>query len=234
MLASLRRRWERFWMHFSGLSATGRFATRLAAAFAPPYMARDYLARLTQKPYVDPEAVIHHDGLELGPQSFIADRVIVYKAPDGGSVKIGDCANILRDCVLETGQGGNIVIGSDSYLHPRCQVMAYVGDVVIGDQVAIAPNCAFYAYNHGLQPGELIKRQPLESRGGIRIGDGAWLGFGVIVLDGMTVGDGAVVGAGSVVTRDVPDNAIVAGNPARVIAMRGDAAEEGRKGFGAQ
>ncbi len=221
-------------MHFSGLGITGRFATRLAAAFAPPYMARFYLARLTNKSYVDPNAVIHHDGLKLGSQSFIADRVIVYKAADGGSVIIGDCAHVLRDCVLETGKGGNIAIGSDSFLHPRCQVMAYVGDVVIGNHVAVAPNCAFYAYNHGLRPGELIKRQPLESRGGIRIGNGAWLGFGVIVLDGVTVGDGAVVGAGSVVTRDVPDNAIVAGNPARVIAMRDDAAEEGRKGFGAQ
>jgi acetyltransferase-like isoleucine patch superfamily enzyme len=221
-------------MHFSGLSATGRFANRMAAAFAPPYMARDYLALLTDKPYVDPNAVIHHDGLQLGAHSFIADRVIVYKAADGGSVKVGERANILRDCVLETGQGGNISIGSDSYLHPRCQVMAYVGDVVIGSYVALAPNCAFYAYNHGFQPGELIKRQPLESRGGIHIGDGAWLGFGAIVLDGVTVGAGAVVGAGSVVTKDVPENAIVAGNPANVIAMRGDLAEEGRTGFGAQ
>lgn len=221
-------------MHFSGLDITGRFATRMAAVFAPPYMARLYLACVTNKPFVDPNAVIHHDSLNLGTQSFIADRVIVHKAEDGGSVRIGNGTYVMRDSVLETGQGGNIAIGSDSFLHPRCQVMAYVGDVVIGNHVAIAPNCAFYAYNHGLRPGELIKRQPLASRGGIRIGDGAWLGFGVIVLDGVTVGAGAVVGAGSVVTRDVPDDAIVAGNPARVIAMRDDAAEEGRKGFGTQ
>ena len=128
MLAGLRRRWERFWMGIAGLSRMGRFATRLASAFAPPYMARFYLARLTKKPYVDPEAVIHHDGLELGSQSFIADRVIVYKAADGGSVIIEDCAHVLRDCVLETGKGGSIAIGRDTFLHPRCQVMAYVVD----------------------------------------------------------------------------------------------------------
>ena len=98
--------------------------------------------------------------------------------------------------------------------------MAYVGNVSIGDHTAIAPNCAFYAYNHGINAGELIKRQPLESRGDIVIGDGVWIGFGVVVLDGVTIGDGAVVGAGAVVTHDVPENAIVVGNPARVVSHR--------------
>jgi acetyltransferase-like isoleucine patch superfamily enzyme len=212
-------------MGYAGLGQMGRWATRLAAVFAPPYMARFYLARLTDNPYVDPEAVIHHDKLDLGVHSFIADRVIAYKAAGGGGITLGDGAHVLRDCVLETGQGGTIRIGDDTFLHPRCQVMAYVGDVEIGDHVATAPNCAFYAYNHGSAPGELMKRQPLESRGGIRIGNGAWLGYGVVVLDGVTVGDGAVIGAGSVVTRDVPENAIAVGNPARVVAMRGGANE---------
>lgn len=232
MLLSLRRRWERFWMGIAGLSRTGRWAMRLAAAFAPPYMARFYLARITNNPFVDPHAVIHHDKLKLGPQSFIADRVVVYQARDGGSIALDEGAHVMRDSVLETGQGGSITIGADTFLHPRCQVMAYVGDIAIGAHVAVAPNCAMYSYNHGMQPSELVKRQPLESRGGIRIGDGAWLGFGVIVLDGVTIGAGAVVGAGSVVTRDVPENAIAAGNPARVVAMRDKANEKGMQSVG--
>ena len=219
-------------MGIAGPGRTGRLATRLAAAFAPPYMARDYLARLTDNPYVDPDAVIHHNGLVLGPQSFIADRVICYQAPGGGPIAFGEGAHVLRDSVLETGQGGSIRIGQDTFLHPRCQVMAYVGDIDIGDHVAIAPNCAFYAYNHGSVPGELVKRQPLESRGGIRVGDGAWLGFGVIVLDGVSIGAGAIVGAGSVVTKDVPENAIAVGNPARVVGSRDDTEQEGMQSFG--
>jgi len=208
-------------MHFAGAGLTGRFATRLATMFAPPYMARFYLARLTDHPYIDPKAVICHDGLTLGSQVFIADRVIIYQAADGGPVIIGDSTHVLRDSVLETGQGGEIELGIDTFLHPRCQVMAYKGDIRIGDHVAVAPGCAFYAYNHGLSAGELIKRQALETRGGIRVGDGAWLGFGVIVLDGVSIGAGAVIGAGSVVTENVPDNAIAAGNPARVVSIRG-------------
>jgi len=207
-------------MYFAGLDTTGRIAARFASAFAPPYMARIYLSRLTANPFVDPCAVIHHGDLKLGRHAFIADRVIIHQASEGGPVSIGDSARILRDSVLETGQGGQIEIGADTFLHPRCQVMAYVGNVSIGENATIAPNCAFYAYNHGTQPGELVKRQPLESRGGISIGNGAWLGFGVVVLDGVSVGEGAVIGAGAVVTRDIPANAIAVGNPARVVSMR--------------
>jgi len=207
-------------MHLAGVGTMGRIAARLAAMFAPPYMARFYLARLTDNAFIDPQAVLHHDGLTLGKRVFIADRVVVYKATDGGGVSVGDSTHIMRDTVLETGQGGGIDIGADTFLHPRCQVMAYKGDIEIGDHVAIAPNCAFYAYNHGVRAGELIKRQPLDTRGGIKVGDGAWLGFGVIVLDGVSIGDGAVVGAGSVVTEDVPANSIAVGNPARVVSER--------------
>lgn len=220
MLGKLRRLWERFWMSFSGTNRSGRIAARLASAFAPPYMARDYLALLGPNPYIDPQAVLHHGDLDLGRQVFIADRVVIYQAVDGGRVTLASNVNLLRDSVLETAQGGTISIGKDTYLHPRCQVMAYKGNVSIGEHVAIAPGCAFYAYNHGMNPDELVKHQPIATRGGISIGDGAWLGFGVIVLDGVSIGAGAIIGAGSVVTDDIPDNGIAVGNPARVVSSR--------------
>jgi len=221
MLAKLRRLWERLWMSYAGTSRSGRIAARLASAFAPPYMARDYLAFLGPNPYIDWQAIIHHGDLDIRRQVFIADRVIIYQAAEGGRVTLSDNVNVLRDCVLETGEGGSISVGKDTYLHPRCQVMAYKGNVTIGEHVAVAPGCAFYSYNHGTEPDELIKRQPIETKGGINIGDGVWLGFGVIVLDGVTIGSGAIIGAGSVVTEDIPEKAIAVGNPARVISHRG-------------
>lgn len=51
----------------------------------------------------------------------------------------------------------------------------------------------------------------------IKIGNGCWLGGGVIVLPGVTIGDGSVIGAGSVVTKDIPENSLAVGNPCRVI-----------------
>ena len=92
--------------------------------------------------------------------------------------------------------------------------------VRIGEGCEIAPQCAFYPYDHGMRADQPIQAQPLSSNGGIVIDDGAWLGFGVIVLDGVRIGKGAVVAAGAVVKSDVPDFAIAAGVPAKVVGQR--------------
>ena len=216
--------WIRFWMHYAGLSPFGRFATRLATWFVPPYKGRGYLSRLSTQGYISPKASIFHDDLQLHNNVFIGDRVVIYKAKDGGAVKIGRATYIHCDTIIETGAGGSLTIGANTSIQPRCQFSAYKGSIVIGCGVQIAPNSAFYPYNHGFEPDELITKQPLQTKGGIIIGDDAWLGFGVIVLDGIRIGKGAVVGAGSVVTRDIPDGAIAVGVPARIVKMRADIA----------
>jgi maltose O-acetyltransferase len=87
--------------------------------------------------------------------------------------------------------------------------------IEIGDHVLLGPGVHLYTATHSLDSAE--RRRGLELAKPIAIGDDAWLGGGAIVLPGVTIGARAVVGAGSVVTRDVPADHRVAGNPARAI-----------------
>lgn len=219
--------WAAVWMRFGGLSPLGRLATWLATWFASPHKARRYLARLYRHGYVAPSAVIYHQALHLGAKVFIDDRAVLFQRQGGGPIHLGDRVSILRDVILETGCGGSISIGTSTVIHPRCQLMANVAPVQIGSGVGIAPNCAIYSYDHGTAPDEDIFVQGLQSKGPVIVGDGAWLGFGVIVLSGVRIGKGAVIGAGSVVVHDVPDGAIAVGVPARVVRMRSELVPNG-------
>ncbi len=214
--------WARFWMLFSGTSLPGKLATWFAVWFAPPYYGRDYLSWIYRWGYISASATIHHGDLHYGSNIFIDDRVLIYQFGSGGPVTLADRVHILRDCILQNGMGGSLSIGANTHIQPRCMFSAFLSPIVVGSDVLIAANCAFYSYDHGIDPGELISKQPITTKGGIIIEDDVWLGVNVIVLDGVRIGKGAVIGAGSVVTNDIPANAIAVGVPARVKAMRGE------------
>jgi acetyltransferase-like isoleucine patch superfamily enzyme len=220
----IRKFWVHFWMIFSGRGVAGRVATRMAAAFHPPYFGRCYLAGCSPKGYIAPDAQIHHKEFRGGRNIFLDSRVLVFQAKDGGPVKLAERVRIFRDTIIQTGAGGSVSIGAGTHVQPRCIFSAFKSPITIGNSVQIAPGCAFYPYSHGISRGRPISEQPLVSKGGITIDDDAWLGFGVVVLDGVRIGKGAVIGAGAVVTKDVPDGAIAAGAPARVIKFRDPAA----------
>jgi acetyltransferase-like isoleucine patch superfamily enzyme len=221
LFRKLRSGWTRFWLLFAGQGITGRFACRLASWFAPPFFER--LTYVKSRGFIAPSALLHHGGLRLGKRVFIDDRVTIFRDKEGGEVELGDHSVLFRDCTILTGAGGSVSIGARTAIQPRCQFSAYVERIVIGSDVAIAPNCAFYPYDHGVDLGTPIVQQPLTSKGPIVVGDGAWLGFGVVVLSGVQIGKGAVIGAGAVVVHNVPDNAIAVGNPARVVSYRAEA-----------
>lgn len=219
---SWNKKWSRFWMRFAGPGAFGRRAARLASWTAPPHKERVQLAKISRRGYIEPTAVVHHSDFQTGAHCFIGDRVLIFQRARGGSVELGDRVCIYRDTTIETDRGGFLKIGSDSSIHPRCQINAYVEPVLIGEGVMIAPNCSLYSYNHGIAPDEPIRKQPLESSGPIVVEDEVWLGVGVTVLCGVHIGKGAVIGAGSLVTSDIPAGAIAVGMPAKVVKMRNE------------
>ena len=212
--------WRKFWMKFAGVTWFGRFSTRMATWLTPPYKSRTILSKLNKRGYISPDAIIHHNLLKTGGHIFIDDGVVLYQHDNGGALNIGKQVCIYRHTILETGKGGSIKICDNASIHPKCQINALIAPITIGHGVMLAPNCAIYSYNHGVDPSKPILGQPLESSGPVIIDDGAWLGFGVIVLSGVRIGKGAVIAAGSLVTKDVPDYAIMGNAPARVVSMR--------------
>ena len=109
-------------------------------------------------------------------------------------------------------------IGAHTYVN-RNTIIDAAESIRIGASCMIGPNCYLTDHDHGTAAGTPVAEQPLQSRP-VLIQNGAWIGASVTVLKGVTIGAGAVIGAGSVVTRDVPENAIAVGVPARVIGMR--------------
>ena len=215
----LKRQWVRFWMRYAGLSRTGRIATRLASFFAQPYKSCVPLALYNPRGYISPSATICHSGLGSGKHVFIGDRVTIYES-GGGTVYLSDHVKLFADIIVETGRGGQVTIGSETHIQPRCQLVSYEAPLIIGCRCEIAPNCSFYTYDHSFSLGESIRNQPLTTKGGITVEDDVWLGTSATILDGVRIGTGAVVGAGSVVTRDIPQNAVAFGVPARVVKIR--------------
>lgn len=108
--------------------------------------------------------------------------------------------------------GRNIRVGRRVFINFGCTFMDR-GGITIGDDVFIAPHVQLITENHGLAPD---RRRYVTSRP-IVIGNNVWIGAGAIILPGVKVGDNAVIGAGSVVTKDVEENTVVAGNPAKPI-----------------
>jgi maltose O-acetyltransferase len=110
--------------------------------------------------------------------------------------------------------GQNTHIGDRVFLNNLCYIIDN-NEVCIGSHVMVGPCVQIYTAAHLLQAEP--RSQGLEVARPIVIEDNVWIGGGAILLPGVTVGRNAVVGAGAVVSRDVPANTVVAGNPARVI-----------------
>ena len=110
--------------------------------------------------------------------------------------------------------------GDDVWVSHQC----YLDYATIGDHVLVGPHAVILAGRHPHQAERLdipIKLQPNNPKQPVSLGNGCWIGANATVM--ADVGHDAIVGAGSVVTRAVPPFAIVAGNPARVLRMRGGA-----------
>ncbi len=110
--------------------------------------------------------------------------------------------------------GYNIKLGKNFYANHNC-VFLDVNLITIGDNVMLGPHVQIYTASHPLTPVE--RNSGREFGLPVTIGDNVWIGGGAIILPNVTIGHNVVIAAGSVVTKDVADNKVVGGNPAKII-----------------
>ena len=120
------------------------------------------------------------------------------------------------------GAFGKLKIGNGVYINHYSIIDCHFS-ITIGDGANIGPHCYIGDFDHDITLNN--KSNSVNSDGialPVVIEKNVWLGAGVVVLKGVTISEGAVIGAGSVVTKNIPPNAIFAGNPAKFIRLRND------------
>lgn len=208
---------------FSGLPFVGRFCDLLAGLPLGHYTSKRPLAEI--KTYVSPKAQVDCPDLQLGRKCFIDDFVTIFG--HDGKVELGKRVHVHRGTIIEVAQGGQVVVGDNTFIFANCNLNGCLGNVRIGKGVMIAAHCGFTPYQHELgDSSRPMNAQGLTSKGDIIVEDDVWLGMGVKVMDGVRIGQGAVVGANAVVTNDIPPHSIAVGVPARVIRKREQRAQE--------
>ncbi len=127
------------------------------------------------------------------------------------------------------GMGTNVSVGVPF-------ICDYGRNIYVGSNVLIASNVQLYTATHPVELSQRLTPDWNPESGEyfcrtyarpIKIGNGCWLGGGVIILPGVTIGDGCVIGGGSVVTKDIPPNSLAVGNPCRVIRKINEEARNG-------
>ena len=169
----------------------------------------------------------------------IAKEILFFKIKLKNKTKIKKSLSIINPQYFSFGK--NVNIGKYCKLHcfdkyenksynPSIFIddNAYIGDffsiitasnIVIKKNALIASNVLLCGLNHGFKEINVpFTKQAIISRG-IIIGENCWIGEKVIILDGVQIGDNCVIGAGSVVTKSIPSNCIVGGNPAKILKI---------------
>jgi len=108
-------------------------------------------------------------------------------------------------------------VGDNSELGTRCMIQSHCS---IGSNVIMGPDIKIYSRNHKYERLDTPIQYQGKKQYNTIVGNDVWIGANVIILAGVKVGNHTIIAAGSVVTNDVPDYAIVGGNPAKVIKYR--------------
>lgn len=172
-------------------------ARKIASRVLTPGFVVSLIYYLRHGAKISPKSEVElSDNFIMGPGCVIGSFSKV-KAADG-PLRMGARAGIATNCFIASGKKG----------------------IEIGDNFVCGPNTVITASNYIYdQVGVHIEDQGTTSKG-VRIGNNVWIGAGSVLLDGTVLGDNCIVVAGSLVNRRFPDNAIIQGNPAKILMKR--------------
>lgn len=182
--------------------------------YLPRYwvMALRFLRLKIFKPWIKTEGFVF-----LGPKVELTAR------RGYGRLTIGAWTFIGRGNAIRCHEG-NLRIGSKVVLGATNTINCYL-DIEIGDDAILADWIYICDFDHRFDDMETPIRKQGIVKSPVRIGNNVWVGEKVTVLRGVTVGDGAVIASHALVNRDIPENAIAGGVPAKVLKFRGKEAQ---------
>ena len=198
--------WER---EFSSWLKETESPQRLQELFATYRSGEDSLAAVMRRVLVRAIARVSGESLQIGPD-------VVLKHPE--TMEFGNCVFIGAQAMIQGRFDGTCRIGNHVWIGPQAYFDAR--NLVLEDYVGWGPGAKVLGSTHTGQPSDL----PIIKTGlvikPVVVGFGADIGMNASILPGVRIGEQAIVGAGAVVTQDVPDYAVAAGVPARVLYFR--------------
>jgi acetyltransferase-like isoleucine patch superfamily enzyme len=157
-----------------------------------------------------------------------------------GRLKTDGIAFVCPGVTFEIGKGATVHLGRWSWLGHGTKIRSHEGEVRIGAKTVLGQECTISSFQHVsigrecivadrvmlidfdhgvVEPDRPIRAQGIYKRD-VNVGHNVWIGYGACILRGVTVGDNAIIGTSSVITKDVANDAVVGGVPARVLRMR--------------
>jgi acetyltransferase-like isoleucine patch superfamily enzyme len=141
---------------------------------------------------------------------------------------------------FEIGPQAKVTLGRWSWIGDGCKIRVHEGELSIGAKTVLGQECTISCFRHisigregivadrvmliDFDHGMVEVERPIREQGiymrEVNVGHNCWIGYGACILRGVSVGDNCVIGTNAVVTKDMPDNAVIAGVPAKVIRLR--------------
>lgn len=134
---------------------------------------------------------------------------------NGGHATLGNKTILAHNVLVQS--NGKLTIGNNLFVNAYSRIVCHES-IEIGDSVTLASGVAILDHDHKFTSSGNNRITNGYVTAPIRIGSNVWIGDGVVVLKGVTIGNNVTIGAGSVVVKDLPDNVVAVGVPARVVS----------------